>query len=98
MRDIERTLRRGASTPQTRSSKGKIEKHVLEVQQLLDTLNALGSLPDENLCAVEHDSTLGSFHDATTTLSPGEGVSSPPSLTFCGTLITLNSPRSTTIL
>ena len=58
MLKIERTLRRGASTPHTRYNKEKIENHVQEVQQLLASLNAQSSPPGENLCAIEHGARL----------------------------------------
>lgn len=43
LREIERTLRRGASTPHIAYDKQKIESHALEIQQALDTLNGLSS-------------------------------------------------------
>lgn len=78
MHEIERALRRGASTPHTKYNKEKIENHILEVQQLLDTLNAQSSAPDENLRTVEHNLALDEPHDAPTTSASEEGMSSPP--------------------
>ena len=39
-KEIERTLRRGASTPRTKHNKGKIEGQKLKIQELRNTLNA----------------------------------------------------------
>ena len=38
IREIERTLRRGASTPRVEYDKAKIEEHKLEIQRILDVL------------------------------------------------------------
>ena len=44
--EIERTLRRGASTPHTGYNKDKVEGHRLEIQEILGTLNAPNSPSD----------------------------------------------------
>ena len=50
MCEIERILRRGASTPHTGYDKGKVEGHRLEIQEILSTINApslsLSETPD----------------------------------------------------
>ena len=41
--EIERTLRRGASTPRMEYGKSKIERHKLEIQETLNVLNMQNS-------------------------------------------------------
>ena len=47
MCEIERILRRGASTPHNGYSKDKVGGHKLKIQEILDTLNAPSSPLDE---------------------------------------------------
>lgn len=96
MREIERTLKRASSGPLTRYNK-KIKNHLLEVQRLLGTLNALRLPPDESLGAVERDLMLDRPHSATLTFASEEGMSSsPPHLTFRGIPTPPSFPLSTT--
>lgn len=48
MCEIERTLGRGAGIPHIRHSKGKAEGHKREIEEILGTLNASSSHPEEN--------------------------------------------------
>jgi hypothetical protein len=49
MSEIERTLRRLASTPHTKCSKGKVEGYKFEIQQILNILNATTTLSDDDV-------------------------------------------------
>ena len=42
-REIERTLRRGASTPHTKHNKESVEGHMLEIERILGALTSLSS-------------------------------------------------------
>ena len=48
MNEIERTLRRTASTPDTKFDQEKIGGLKLELRQILGVLNATATLPDDN--------------------------------------------------
>lgn len=49
MNEIERTLRRTASTPHTKFNREQVEGLKLEIQQILGVLNAAATLPDDNI-------------------------------------------------
>ena len=84
MREIERTLKTALNTPPTRRNKEKVKNHLLEVQRLLDALNALRLPCDEIVGAVEPDLTLYRPHGATIEMAPKEGTSSYLAyLSFC---------------
>lgn len=97
MREIERTVRRGTSTPYTRYNKEKIENHILEVQQLLDTLNAQNLPLDKTHCAVEHDLMQEEPRDIATPSVFENGMSpAPHSPTMCRMLNDPSFLNSTT--
>ena len=48
--EVVRTLRRGASTPRMEYDKGKIERHKVEIQEILGALNAPDSPPTGSNC------------------------------------------------
>ena len=54
MREIERVLRRGASTPHTKHHRGELGDHVLEIKRILSTLTPPGSPLNEDLSVGEH--------------------------------------------
>ena len=54
MCEIEQILRRGASTPDTRHNKDKIEGYKLKVQETLGTIYATSLPPNETLRVGEH--------------------------------------------
>jgi hypothetical protein len=74
--EIERTLRRGTSTPHIKYNKGKVEEHKPKIQEILGTLNALGSPLDENLHAGEQAPHLAPIdpHGTATTSVPESGM------------------------
>ena len=57
MDEIERTLRRAASTPCIKHNKGKVKGQKIKIQETLDTLdlNAPSAPFDETLHAGSHD-------------------------------------------
>ena len=67
--EIERTLRRGASTPKVKYDKGKIEKYKSEIQDILDDLNrpSLSTNGDNDVC-----------ERATQSLSVGSSATAEP--------------------
>jgi hypothetical protein len=80
MREIERTLRRGASAPHIEYNKGKVEEHKLKIQGILSTLGALSSPLDENFNvggSVPHLVHVDPHGTATTSVSEG-GTSLAP--------------------
>jgi len=82
MSEIERTLRRGANTPHTKYNKDKTEGHKLEIQEILDTLNAPSSSLNKNFSVGEcdpHSTPVDSHHDTATTPVSDSGTSLTPS-------------------
>ena len=71
--------------------KERVEAHKLEIQEILDSLNAPGSHIDESLGVDERAANLAPVgpRDAATTPAPESGTSFvPPSRTLYGILIT----------
>ena len=72
MCEIERTLGRGAGIPHIRHSKGKAEGHKREIEEILGTLNASSSHPEENPSMGEiapHLAPVGLDHSVMTAVS-----------------------------
>ena len=72
MCEIERILRRGASTPHAGYNKEKVEGYKLGIQEVLGILNASNSPFDGTLNASEHSTSLApidSHHTATASVS-----------------------------
>ena len=54
MSEIELTLRRGANLPRIEYGKDKAEEYKLEIQEILNVLNALSPPLDESLRVSKH--------------------------------------------
>lgn len=59
-REIEQTLRRGASTPHIEYSKEKVEKYKLRIREILDGFNPQSSPLDGNLSVLETTTLVAS--------------------------------------
>ena len=79
MREIERTVRTGASMPGISYDKDKIEGKKLEIQRIIDVLNRQSSTADGNGGGDERafQSLSLDSHSATTTSVPENGKSQP---------------------
>ena len=92
MRGIERTLRKEVNTPHAKYNE-KVEGHMLEIQRILATLDALGSSLNENLGIGKRGSRLApaNTHDTATpsVFENGTSLTRPPSLALYRMLIGL---------
>jgi hypothetical protein len=92
IRQIEGTVRRGASTPHTGYNKENIESGMLEIQRLLDTLRSLNASPsrDPNTGERNPNSTSVNSRDAIVAFVSERGTSSslPSPTSLCASLTT----------
>ena len=79
MREIERVLRRGASTPHTKHHKGELRDHVLEIERILSTLTPPSSPLNEDLSVGEHSPHIAPCEIAATSASKNGVFLAPPS-------------------
>lgn len=83
--EAARTLRRGANIPRKEYERGKIDEYKLEIQKILDTLNAPTSSSPKGSDAASDErvtqSLLTDFRDITTTTSGSEIGKTCPCLT-----------------
>ena len=79
MREIERVLRRGASTPHTKHHKGELRDHVLEIERILSTLTPPSSPLNEDLSVGEYSPHMAPCGIATTSVSKNGVFLAPPS-------------------
>jgi len=80
MCEIELTLRRGANLPRIEYGKDKLEEHKLEIQEILNVLNASSSPHDENFGVGERASRSAPFHPQFTTKASGSKSGTPSAL------------------
>ncbi|KAF9643955.1 hypothetical protein BDM02DRAFT_3175321 [Thelephora ganbajun] len=80
MREIKRTLRKGASTPHAKYDKGRVESHVPKIQQILDALHALTSPLGE-------DPSVAQRTPNPTFVDPHAAATTPVSESACRRLI-----------
>ena len=95
MCEIERTLRRGASTPHTGYNKDKTEGHKLEIREILDALNVPSSLPDETLRAGEWANNLAPADPRHSLRGSGTSLTAFADLVWdidCSMLLNSNAP------
>ena len=85
--EIERTLRRGASTPHTKYDKEKVKDHKLEIQRILTTLTTPNLALDRNLSMDTRAPPDDPPDAAATSISESGTSSAPPSLIAYGLLI-----------
>ena len=79
MGEIERTLRRVASTPGTKYSKEKVESNKLEIEQILGDLSALSPpLAENGVVAAAIPTAPDHPGDLVTVLSADSGSFSAP--------------------
>jgi hypothetical protein len=71
MREIERALRRVASSPHTKYNREKVESHVLKIKETTGTLHALLSFSPRE--GPRGDKSTP--HDAATASEPASGMS-----------------------
>jgi len=74
---IERTLRRGGSTPHARFHKGKVEGHKFQIQQMIGVLAAPSSSLDENSVVQSTIPTVPDHSGNTATTTPAESGTYP---------------------
>lgn len=95
---IERTLSREAATPHTEYNQGKVEGHKRKIQEILGTLTAPSSWPDENPGAGEfipHLEPVGLDHSAMAAV-PESGATFATLLQILYRILTASaSPTST---
>lgn len=73
MSEIERVLRRVASTPDTKYNKDKVQGHKLEIQRLLAVIGAAITLPSND--SVDIPATQDQVGEVTTTSAAESGMS-----------------------
>ena len=73
MSEIERVLRRVASTPDTKYNKDRVEGHKLEIQRLLAVIDAAITLPSND--SVDIPATQDQVGEVTTTSAAESGMS-----------------------
>jgi len=64
MDEIERTLRRAASTPCIKHNKGKAKGQKIKIQEILNTLNPPSVPLNETLPAGSHNTTTTSISES----------------------------------